>query len=76
MAAGGLKLIGLLVMLVLLTYLHYQVAIRSFSLITSLPDRVTRWFGQSSENLGEENDSDRSTNFIVGNVSNRIEDTA
>lgn len=76
MAAGGLKLIGLLVMLVLLTYLHYQVAIRSFSLITSLPDRVTRWFGQSSENLGEENDSDRSTNFIVGNVSNRIEGMA
>lgn len=76
MAAGGMKLLGLLVMLVLLTYLHYQVAIRSFTLITSLPDRVTRWFGQSSENLGEEGDSDKSTNFIVGNVSNRIESMA
>lgn len=65
--------IGIIVMLVILTYLHYQIALRSFNLILQVPDRVMRWFGQGGENLGEENESQRITGFVVSNVSNRVE---
>ena len=65
--------IGGLVMLVLLTYLHYQVAIRSFTLITQVPDRVTRWFGQGGENLGEQGDAEKQTSIVAGQLTNRTE---
>lgn len=38
---------------------------RSFGLITQVPDRVMRWLGQSGEGLNEEGDS---RNTIVGMV--------
>lgn len=55
-------------MLVMMTYIHWQLAIRSFSLITQVPERVIRWFGQGGENLGEDRDSDRTTAILVGAV--------
>jgi len=68
--------IGILTFLVIMGYMHYQVAIRSFTLITQVPDRVTRWFGQGGENLGEENDAKHSSQFIVANVSSKFEGMA
>lgn len=62
----GVGVVGTVVMIVILAYLHYQLAVRSFSLITRIPDRVMRWFGQGSEALGEEQDNDQSVAFIVG----------
>lgn len=37
--------VSTVVMLVLVTGLNYQLATRSFRLITEVPDRVSRWFG-------------------------------
>lgn len=75
-ASQGVGPIGWVVMIVLVTFIHYQMAIRSFSMITQIPDRVTRWFGQGGENLGEERDSEHSNTFIMGQTSNRIESMA
>lgn len=72
-AGTGYGILGVLTMLIILSYLHWQLAIRSFSLITSVPDRVTRWFGQGGENLGEESEATKSTQFLVGNITNRTE---
>lgn len=75
-AAGGehsVGPIGTIVMVCILTYLHYQIALRSFGLINQVPDRVTRWFGHGSENLGEENENRQAVGFAVGNISNRTE---
>jgi conjugal transfer/type IV secretion protein DotA/TraY len=68
---GGV--IATVVTMVILTYIHYQVAIRSFTLITQVPDRVTRWFGQGGENLGEQQDAERSNTALVGQISSRGE---
>ncbi len=43
--AGGSGILGSLVMLGIMTYLHYQIAIRSFSLISTVPSQIGRWFG-------------------------------
>lgn len=72
-AGFAFGLIGWIVMMVLLGYIHYQTAIRSFSLILQVPDRVMRWFGQGGENLGEDRDSDQMTGVVVGQVSKRAE---
>src|SRR5690625_4693759 len=58
-AGAGYGLFGLATMIVILTYMHWQLAIRSFSLITAVPDRVTRWFGYGGENLGEEGEAQK-----------------
>ena len=55
-------LVGAVVMLVLIGYLHWQLAVRSFNLITALPDRVSRWFGAAPEAAGE----DRQTSDVRG----------
>lgn len=57
-------------MMLIVIFLHYQVALRSFALITQIPDRVTRWFGAQAEGLGEEGDS---TN-VVGVLNRSAED--
>lgn len=61
-------LIGIIVMLGMLTYLHYQIAVRSFQMVTQVPDRVSRWFGQGGENLGEDQETKQSTALVVGEV--------
>lgn len=70
---GGSDVLGVLVMAAIITMLHYQIAIRSFTLITQVPDRVTRWFGQGGENLGEQGDAEKSNQFIVAGVAQRTE---
>lgn len=75
-AANWSGLIGGIVMMMMLSYLHYQVAIRSFNLITQVPDRVSRWFGQGGEQLGEEHEAKQSTAFVVGQVNSGIQSVA
>ncbi len=60
--------IGVVVMIVMMGYIHYQLAVRSFSLITKLPDRVSRWFGQGGEQLGEDHHSDAAVAFVGGHI--------
>jgi hypothetical protein len=50
-ADRGFQLVGALVLPILMLFLHYQVALRSFGLISAVPDRVTRWFNASSEGM-------------------------
>jgi len=75
-ASMGVGPIGLLVMIVMVTYIHYQLAIRAFSLITQVPDRVSRWFGQGGEHLGEEDDSNKTSMLLVNQSTSRIEGLA
>ncbi len=72
----GFALLGVLSMLLIQTYLHYQLAVRSFSLIVSAPDRVTRWFGQAGENLNEAQDTDRAVGLFVSNSEGRMNEAA
>lgn len=65
--------VTIFVLYVMITYLNYQLALRSFHLIVQVPDRVSRWFGQGGDHLGEENEAKSSTAFIVGNVTQRTE---
>ena len=65
--------IGAVIMIIMVTYIHYQLAVRAFSLITQVPDRVTRWFGQGGEHLGEEDDSNKTSGLIVAQTTNRLE---
>lgn len=65
-------LIGMVCMLALLSYLHWQIAAKCFSLITVVPDRVARWFGAGAESLGEAEETSKHTN-IVGAVVGKIE---
>lgn len=60
--------VSILVLMAMLFYIHYQLAVRSYSLITQLPDRVARWSGASGENLGEEGDFREANSTIVGGV--------
>lgn len=60
--------VSLLVLLAMLFYVHYQLAVRSYSLITELPDRVARWSGASGEGLGESGHFGEANNTIVGGV--------
>jgi|GEM_PF-2884300 len=60
---------GILAAVGLVGFLHYQICIRSFGLITHLPDHVARWFGGSGENLDEKGHTDR----LVGGVTSRAE---
>lgn len=63
-ADTGYGISGILVIIVMMAYLHYQTAVRSFGLITALPDRVSRWFGQG-EHLGREDDEHASKNIAL-----------
>jgi conjugal transfer/type IV secretion protein DotA/TraY len=60
--------VSIIIFMTMLFYVHYQLAVRSYSLITQLPDRVARWSGASGENLGEEGDFREANNTIVGGV--------
>jgi hypothetical protein len=68
--------IGWFVGVGILTYIHWQLALRSFALIHQLPDRVTRWFGQGGENLGEEHEARSAIGAVVSHTSGRVEGLA
>ena len=56
--------VGTITMIILVTIINYQIANRSFLLITQIPDRVTRWFGAS-----DHSDESHHTNTAVANIS-------
>lgn len=63
--------VGLLVLAGMIFYIHYQLAVRSYSLITELPDRVARWSGASGEGLGEAGHFEEANRTVVGGVMSR-----
>ena len=68
-AEGGTGIIGMLVMLVLMSYLHYQIAVRSFSLISAVPARVSKWFNANMGDEGEHNQMQSIGGFMAGRAS-------
>lgn len=69
-AGNFVFIVGFMVQLGFITYMHYQITIRSFSLIHMMPDRVARWMGAQAEGLGEENENRDTNLFIGGQVKN------
>lgn len=68
--------IGAVILIIMLAYINLQLAIKSFQLVTQIPDRVTRWFGQGGDRLGEEEDTHRHTAFLAGQLSGKLEGMA
>jgi hypothetical protein len=75
-ASTSIGPIGAIVFLMIVTYIHFQMAVRAFSMILQVPDRVTRWFGQGGERLGEEEDAGKATAFIVGQATGKLDNLA
>ena len=67
-ATGTYGIPGILVGLVLFGYMNYQAALRSFSLITHVPDKVGRWFGAQGESMGEGSHADRLVGVAIGGI--------
>ncbi|GAA4491176.1 DotA/TraY family protein [Gluconacetobacter tumulicola] len=68
--SGGI--IGTVVMVCMLSYLHWVIAIRSFSLISEVPDRVTRWFGGASVGSSEVQHAEGVKGFAGGLIARGI----
>jgi conjugal transfer/type IV secretion protein DotA/TraY len=68
--SSGFGLIGMFTGVVMMGYLNYQVAIRSFGLITALPDRVTRWFG-AEDRTGDDSHAKDLHMAALGIINNR-----
>lgn len=57
-------LIGMITYLVLIGVVNYQIATRSFNLITQLPERVVAWFGASPDHGEAQQHTERAMGFI------------
>jgi len=69
--SNNLGLIGTVVMLFMMTYLHFIIAMRSFELISELPNRVAKWFGaqavETEHGIGKQLGS-----FMAGQVASQV----
>lgn len=69
--SNNLGLIGTVVMLFMMTYLHFIIAMRSFELISELPNRVAKWFGaqavETEHGIGKQLGS-----FMAGQVASQM----
>ena len=68
--------VGVIVLIVMISYIDFQIAMRSFHLITELPDRVTRWFGQAGDRLHDDEHARKTSNMFVGAMENRFNQVA
>ena len=68
--------VGVIVLIVMISYIDFQIAMRSFHLITELPDRVTRWFGQAGDRLHDDEHARKTSNMFVGAMENRFSQVA
>ena len=57
--------IGLISFLILTFYLHYQLAVRSMSLVHQVPSMVSELLGARDQSRGEENDSTKVMGAVV-----------
>ncbi|MBU3000323.1 DotA/TraY family protein [Roseovarius nubinhibens] len=72
----GIAVFGVISMFLIQLFLRYQLAIRSFQLITQVPDRVARWFGQGGENLNEEQYSRNAVAILNNQAEQRTQMTS
>ena len=72
-SSGGAGFVGTLVMLGMLAFLHYTLALRSFALMGEIPNRVSKWFGANAGDQGEHHLAERAIQFASGVVAGRIQ---
>lgn len=65
-------LVGTAVYIVVCTGMTYAIANRSFTMITAVPDRVTRWFGGESAASGDEGHTVNSSVGIIQNKASSV----
>lgn len=72
----GFELLGIIVAMVIMTFMHYQMAMRSFQLCSAVPDRVSRWFGASPDGDGsDDRDTKAAGAIITSQVEGRVQST-
>ena len=64
---------GTLTYVVVIAVLNYQLAIRSFHLITEVPSRVARWFGASPDGDGGKEHSTHAMGMVISNSRQGLE---
>jgi conjugal transfer/type IV secretion protein DotA/TraY len=57
--------IGTIVYVIIISVLNYQIAVRSFHLITQVPNRVVRWFGASPDGDGGEGNASSTMGLVM-----------
>lgn len=67
--------LGTLIMVIMMSYLHFIIAIRSFELISELPNRVGRWFGANPVE-GEGRLGEALKGFMTGSVAGQMSRSA
>lgn len=65
--------VGTIAFLCLLMYTEWSLAIKSFSLISTLPEKISRWFGAQAESHGEAQGMRDMLAFGVAQISNRAQ---
>lgn len=62
--------LGLVTYFIMITVINYQIATRSFHMITQVPDRVARWFGAQADG-GDEHNSIRAVGALIQQSTNQ-----
>lgn len=65
-------LVGVITYVILISVLNYQLAIRSFNLISQVPDRVARWFGAQPDGDGEHHQAANAVGFVGTHTENTM----
>ena len=68
----GIPTVGAILFLSFATFMHWQIAVRSFALITELPDRVSKWFGADT-GLREGEESNRAMAFFTNQTKAHVD---
>lgn len=66
----------MIIMIVMMTYIDFQIALRLFNLILDIPERVSRWFGEGGDRLGDDDHAKQTTNLFAANIENRASSLA
>ena len=73
---SSVGIIGAVVLILMMSYLDFQVAMRSFNLITEVPERVSRWFGQAGDHLSDDKEGHNTSQFFVAGLERRVTSVA
>lgn len=68
--------IGTITYVIIISVLNYQIAVRSFHLITQVPNRVTRWFGASADGDGGEQHASNTMGLVLSHSERGIQSAA
>ena len=72
---SSVGIVGVIVLIVIMSYIDFQIAIRSFHLITETPDRVARWFGHAGDKTTDDEHGNKMTGVLIGSMESRMSQT-